>query len=90
MLTLCVCVVSPQESPSSSPVSSLPLNSPLDEHERRISQSHYPGESLDDNRSPGHNMMGRMMGELMQTNTHILVSQMTRLDFLMLVQLLVS
>ncbi|KAA0704907.1 Partitioning defective 3 -like protein [Triplophysa tibetana] len=51
-----------EESPGSSPVSSLPLTSPLDEHERRISQSHYPGESLDDKRSPIHNMMGRMMG----------------------------
>ncbi|XP_057178189.1 partitioning defective 3 homolog isoform X2 [Triplophysa rosa] len=51
-----------EESPGSPPVPDLPLNSPLDEYERRISQSHYPGESVDDNHSPRHNMMGRMMG----------------------------
>ncbi|XP_050953767.1 partitioning defective 3 homolog isoform X2 [Labeo rohita] len=41
---------------------SVPLNSPQDEHERRISQSLYPGESLDDNHTPRPTMMGRMMG----------------------------
>ncbi|XP_073686425.1 partitioning defective 3 homolog [Garra rufa] len=47
------------EAPGSPPV---PLNSPQDEHERRISQSLYPGESLDDNHTPRPTMMGRMMG----------------------------
>lgn len=51
-----------EESPGSPPVPDLPLNSPRDEHERRISQSLYPGESVDDNHSPQHAMMGRMMG----------------------------
>uniref|UniRef100_A0A9J7Z4X6 Par-3 family cell polarity regulator n=1 Tax=Cyprinus carpio carpio TaxID=630221 RepID=A0A9J7Z4X6_CYPCA len=48
------------EEASGSP--SVPLNSPQDEHERRISQSLYPGESLDDNHTPRPTMMGRMMG----------------------------
>ncbi|XP_016347410.1 partitioning defective 3 homolog [Sinocyclocheilus anshuiensis] len=48
-----------EEAPGSPPV---PLNSPRDEHERRISQSLYPGESLDDNHTPRPTMMGRMMG----------------------------
>lgn len=69
-----MCIVSLQESPGSPPVPDLPLNSPRDEHERRISQSHYPGESVDDNHSPRHHMMGRMMGELMQANTHTIFS----------------
>ncbi|XP_067233429.1 partitioning defective 3 homolog isoform X2 [Chanodichthys erythropterus] len=41
---------------------SVPLNSPRDENERRISQSLYPGESLNDNHTPRPTMMGRMMG----------------------------
>ncbi|XP_059391525.1 partitioning defective 3 homolog isoform X2 [Carassius carassius] len=48
-----------EEVPGSPPMS---LNSPRDEHERRISQSLFPGDSLDDNHSPRHTMMGRMMG----------------------------
>uniref|UniRef100_A0A8C2DW95 PDZ domain-containing protein n=1 Tax=Cyprinus carpio TaxID=7962 RepID=A0A8C2DW95_CYPCA len=40
----------------------MPLNSSRDEHERRISQTLYPGESLDDNHTPRPTMMGRMMG----------------------------
>uniref|UniRef100_A0A8C1ZAP6 Par-3 family cell polarity regulator n=1 Tax=Cyprinus carpio TaxID=7962 RepID=A0A8C1ZAP6_CYPCA len=53
------------EEASGSP--SVPLNSPRDEHERRISQSLYPGESLDDNHTPRPTMMGRMMGKLIKT-----------------------
>ncbi|XP_016296120.1 partitioning defective 3 homolog [Sinocyclocheilus anshuiensis] len=48
-----------EQAPGSPPV---PLNSPRDEHERRISQSLYPRESLDDNHTPRPTMMGRMMG----------------------------
>ncbi|XP_067291080.1 partitioning defective 3 homolog isoform X2 [Pseudorasbora parva] len=48
-----------EEAPSSP---SVPLNSPRDEHERRISQSLYPGESQDDNHTPRPSMMGRLMG----------------------------
>ncbi|XP_051737648.1 partitioning defective 3 homolog isoform X2 [Ctenopharyngodon idella] len=48
-----------EEAPSSP---SVPLNSPRDENERRISQSLYPGESLNDNHTPRPTMMGRMMG----------------------------
>uniref|UniRef100_A0A8C1U1R3 Par-3 family cell polarity regulator n=1 Tax=Cyprinus carpio TaxID=7962 RepID=A0A8C1U1R3_CYPCA len=47
------------EAPGSPP---MPLNSSRDEHERRISQTLYPGESLDDNHTPRPTMMGRMMG----------------------------
>uniref|UniRef100_A0A9J8CCT4 Par-3 family cell polarity regulator n=1 Tax=Cyprinus carpio carpio TaxID=630221 RepID=A0A9J8CCT4_CYPCA len=48
-----------EEAPGSPP---MPLNSSRDEHERRISQTLYPGESLDDNHTPRPTMMGRMMG----------------------------
>ncbi|XP_077088595.1 partitioning defective 3 homolog [Siphateles boraxobius] len=54
-----------EESPSSPSVS---LNSPRDEHERRISQSLYPGESLDDQHTPRH-MMGRLMGNFQLSPT---------------------
>ncbi|XP_043081572.1 LOW QUALITY PROTEIN: partitioning defective 3 homolog [Puntigrus tetrazona] len=47
-----------EEAPGSPPV---PLNSPRDEHERRISQSMYPREP-EDKHTPRHAMMGRMMG----------------------------
>uniref|UniRef100_A0A8C1IZD7 Par-3 family cell polarity regulator n=1 Tax=Cyprinus carpio TaxID=7962 RepID=A0A8C1IZD7_CYPCA len=49
----------PLSAPGSPPMS---LNSSRDEHERRISQTLYPGESLDDNHTPRPTMMGRMMG----------------------------
>uniref|UniRef100_A0A9J7YN02 Par-3 family cell polarity regulator n=1 Tax=Cyprinus carpio carpio TaxID=630221 RepID=A0A9J7YN02_CYPCA len=49
----------PLSAPGSPP---MPLNSSRDEHERRISQTLYPGESLDDNHTPRPTMMGRMMG----------------------------
>ncbi|XP_016389001.1 partitioning defective 3 homolog [Sinocyclocheilus rhinocerous] len=55
-----------EEAPGSPPV---PLNSPRDEHERRISQSLYPGESLDDNHTPRPTMMGRMMGHFQLSPT---------------------
>ncbi|XP_052451980.1 partitioning defective 3 homolog isoform X2 [Carassius gibelio] len=48
-----------EEAPGSPPVR---LSTPQDEHERRISQTLYPGESLDDNHTPRPTMMGRMMG----------------------------
>ncbi|XP_052398279.1 partitioning defective 3 homolog isoform X1 [Carassius gibelio] len=47
----------------------MPLNSPRDEHERRISQSLFPGDSLDDNHTPRHTMMGRMMGHFQLSPT---------------------
>ncbi|XP_056093031.1 partitioning defective 3 homolog isoform X7 [Rhinichthys klamathensis goyatoka] len=55
-----------EESPSSPTVS---LNSPRDEHERRISQSLYPGESLGDQHTPRHTMMGRLMGNFQLSPT---------------------
>ncbi|XP_065150842.2 partitioning defective 3 homolog isoform X1 [Paramisgurnus dabryanus] len=51
-----------EESPESPSVQDLSLNSSMDDHERRISQSLYPGESLDDGHSARHTMMSRLMG----------------------------
>ncbi|XP_051538608.1 partitioning defective 3 homolog isoform X1 [Myxocyprinus asiaticus] len=52
-----------EESPGSPPVPDLnSLNSSQEEHERRISQSLFPGENLDDNHSSRPTMMGRIMG----------------------------
>ncbi|XP_015194427.2 partitioning defective 3 homolog isoform X2 [Lepisosteus oculatus] len=51
------------ETPGSPPGPDLPLNTSLDDRERRISHSLYGGiEGLDDNLAPRVPMMGRMMG----------------------------
>lgn len=50
-----------QEAPGSPPVFEHPINSPLDNHERRISNSLYESiEGLGDVSTPRANMIGRM------------------------------